>query len=246
MNIQLFQIYFDAKSKKTLDKLLIAFYNIDKAFRWFENDVLRRLFVKNKFDDTADYCGVTSWRLTEKTGFTAAELFHQIQQDKTPVDCYFYSTEYLFCKRPKISDIGFHKEWITALNNAAILPYKIDIDILDGANKCYCNYFLVRPHILKDYIKTVLIPAMYFFDNSNACKKLREQTVTHRGIQYPVAQMVMELQFAYYMYYMKISNKHLMTENIKNHMVKFIDTDTGEVFHLFNNQKISESCLKKL
>ena len=117
--------------------------------------------------------------------------------------------------------------------------WRASVSIISSVQSC-------PPHVANARnAARVLIPAMSFFDNSNACADLRKKTIYHREREYPVSVMIMELQWGYYMHYQKLSSKRLISDNLHKGLVKFRIARTNEVFYMFHNQKVNNQCLNQ-
>ena len=162
VNWKCFQIYFDKVSKKGLRPIFETYFNKDKEFFFFENKVIADIYGKLDKIDT-DYVGTCSWKFSDKIRldtklftelvestnnnydvilFPPGKFIHEncIQRNKT-----FYSPIYQICEI-------FDKE--------NILPFKTTKDLWTCS---YCNYWIAKKEVYKDYCEKVLIPAMKAF-----------------------------------------------------------------------------------
>jgi hypothetical protein len=79
----------------------------------------------------------------------------------------------------------------------------------------YCNYWIAKKEVYKDYVETILIPAMKAFkENKNIIKfcGLSENSFMHGGKQLPLYPFLIECLMGFYLNHKKISHKILTTK----------------------------------
>lgn len=184
--ISVYQTYFDEKSKSGLEEGFVPYNNEFANNDYFESYVMKQVYGMNpSLKEGIKYIGVTSWKQSQKSHLTAKEILSAIQKDidaGTEKDVYIYSPvqgiepamDYSkeppeLCatiRHPDIWNCHFHrKEQLYTdnhlLNNSGVLPW----DMFDGKWVfCHCNYWIARKEIFDEYCKTVLIPALEFFE----------------------------------------------------------------------------------
>lgn len=212
LEIKIYQIYYDNETKKALDKSLIPYSNKVKD-NYFENSVILDIYDKGV---NCDFVGVTSTRLKEKTKLDG-EMLIKIVEDNKESDVIIYCPNYDYLYNGKRLDIWkansepktpFYRA-AEILNNEKVLPFDI---FKKDWTYCYCNYWVVRKEIFDDYCKTVLKPALNFFEREDIKNMLKNLEFKHRGKLYPVETFVLEGLFGTY-----LSNNDY---KIYNHFIK--------------------------
>lgn len=182
--ISVFQTYFDEKSRAGIEEGFIPYDNIGKNTDYFENDVMKEIYQRLLHLPSSicplpssicplAYIGVTSWKQTLNTHLTGEEIISHIQNDidsGNEKDVYIYYTscpvENGIIRDPDI----FHGHWHRnkqlrqdniLLNTSGVLPF----DFMNGNwQHCQKNYWIAKKEVFDDYCKTVLLPALEFFE----------------------------------------------------------------------------------
>lgn len=212
LDVKIYQIYYDDKTKKLLDSSFIPYHNEVKD-NYFENSVILNIYNKGI---ECDFVGITSPIFKEKIKLPGADIVKIVNANKNK-DVIIYCPNYDNIYGGKRLDIwkynsnpksAFYKA-AEILNKAKILQF--DIFEKDWTY-CYCNYWIARKHIFDDYCKTVLKPTIEFFEREEVKDRMRNLIFTHRDKIYPVEVFVLEGLFGTY-----LSNNNY---NIYNHFVK--------------------------
>lgn len=209
-DIKVFQIHYDEESKANLDPLLIPYENKNKD-KFFENGAILDIYNKNI---EAEYIGVTSWRMKEKTNLYAGDLYDHI--DRFDCDVLIYSPKYEFIANIPNGEIDIWKterkerkdifKAAKLLNESGVLPF--DFLRKDWTN-CFCNYWVARKEIYYDYCKTVLKPVLEWMKKEE--KMLSKFKYSHReGKKYPIETFVLEGLFGSY-----LSHKNVCIKNVE-------------------------------
>ncbi len=233
--IKIFQIYFDKKSASKPDGDFIP-YPIDYRDEFFENSVIRKIYEDIELWKDAAYIGITSWKQHRKTHLSGKEIIDVIQKDidaGIENDIYVYSPVQTISH--KLRGNSFHANiqlpdvWNThrvrskqlfsddqMLNNSGVLPF----DLFDGKwQYCYCNYWIVKPHVFEDYCKNVLIPAMDFYNRPEVIKTM-PKWYTHRHEERKTTSICFTLEglFGSYMAHnTQYSFDYIVKKRIKKH-----------------------------
>lgn len=178
--ISVFQTYFDEKSRAGLEEGFYPHFNKEDN-DYFESYVMKQVYEMNPaLKEGIKYLGVTSWKQSQKTHFTAKEILAAIQKDidaGTEKDVYIYSplqgvdihtapdgTFHGTIRQPNIYDwhpkrnIQIQKDE-KLLNESGVLPF----DLFDGKwQYCMVNYWIAKKEVFDEYCKTVLLPAIEF------------------------------------------------------------------------------------
>jgi cephalosporin hydroxylase len=204
-NLHLFQVFYNQIS---LDSCLKNIANLPLANipellihiqndHFFENQVIEDVFKNYKFGKD-DFIGVTSPIVTQKTGVPVRYLYEQVKEHED-LDIIVYSPTYdqLGLKDMDIWEVNKDKrcnlyQVAEFLNNSNVIPFD-----LFGKKwyLCYCNYWIAKAGVFKDYVSKVLVPTMDFFKNDERFKKYLSTInfeIIHRGQPYPIEVFILE------------------------------------------------------
>ncbi len=203
--ISVFQIYFDEHSFKFIGDGFLPYFNSNKD-NLFENSVILDV-------PPSDYIGVTSWRLTEKTGYKSKDLLSEIDGK---YDVYIYSPHtyffngdatalknfdsFDFWERNKVANSSVY-QLASLLNDAKVLPF----NIFDGWVFCLFNYWIARKEVFIDYRDNVLKPAIDFLKSVD----LTKFTCMYKGKSITPESFVLEGLFGSFLYNKKASYNHI-------------------------------------
>jgi len=229
--ISVHQIYFDEKSEKGLEHPAFIPFKNEVQNDFFENDVMRRVY-NEKLSGDAEYVGISSWKQFGKTHIHAHEIINSISTDilaRTIKDVYLYSP-IIYTKptyQPTGEDTGIlvatikepdiwhvHRERFDQivtdtklLNDAKILPF----DLRDGLwQYSYCNYWIAKKQIFNEYMETVLLPALEFFERPEIDALLPKwYTHSHAGKKYNSCAFILEGLFGAFLAHKDYSFKYL-------------------------------------
>lgn len=168
--VKVYQIYFNDESKARLEPDYIPYYN-NPATIFLESEVMCKLIEDGKHKD-CKWFGVVSHKLRKKVHgakFWGPSIANRSKRQFSP-------SEFEKFVRVADADIGsfcthpphyvfswaerYHKG-ICAATSMLIkkLKYKIWYD-QKSLQVIYFNYFVARPHIYEDFVKTLLRPAI--------------------------------------------------------------------------------------
>lgn len=242
--ISVFQIYFDEKSYGFMDP---AFYPFNNKIRdeFFENSVIKRIYEMNAaVKNNITYLGITSWKQQKNTHLTGSEIISYIQKDlhdRKEKDIYIYSP--IQGINPKQHNGIWHgtirqqtiwedhksmHEQISKdtqlLNKSGVLPF----DLYDGKwQYCHKNYWIVTQEVFYDYCKSVLIPAINFFDTQSLPKWY---THSHEGRKTTSICFILEGLFGAFMAHRNYSFDYICKKKIKGKgLHKMITIDGYEI-----------------
>lgn len=164
--IQIYQIFYDEKTREILDPGFIPFDNTENSRPdWFEIWSIRNLLNKNKFDDDT-WLGIFSPRFFEKTGMNANEVINAVQRAPIGVDVVSFS--------PWYGLIALYKNVFYQVENhnpgAFVIIKKIlkslDLDeamiesVMTSKETIYCNYFVAPYRVWKRWL--VYVEKLYW------------------------------------------------------------------------------------
>ena len=186
--IRIFQIYYEAWHKDLLDPAFAPFDNCGTPSELMEFDIFERI-ARSGAVAGADYWGALSWRFTEKTGLTGAELI-AIMDQHPDVDIFY-------CNPHVLNEALYHNMWVQgetshprfldvsrALFRATGLPLsELDL-LLPSRGYSAANYFIARPAFWDRYLpfirKVVTIAEQKL--SPDARKLLHSSAADDRGL----------------------------------------------------------------
>lgn len=245
--ISVFQIFFDEKSEKGLEEAFFPHKNlIDNDF--FESNVMRQVYNMNpSFKNGMKYIGISSWKQFQKSHITASEIISRMQKDidaNTAKDVYIYSPIHYLepTAHPDGSLHGIirqpdiwhnHKERFEQividtklLNDAKVLPF----DLYDGKwQYCHCNYWIATRQIFDEYCKTVLIPALEFFERPEVQSSMPKWYIhSHTGKKYNSCAFILEGLFGSFLAHSNYTFKYLCKKHYRRKL-QWIQIDGQEI-----------------
>lgn len=196
---KIYQIYYNEISKKRLSPIFEPYDNsTDKSLMFFENNVIVDIY--NKLDTIkADYIGTTSWKFSEKTRMGAVEFTEAIKANINTNDVILFPIQ----KHMNENCVQRNKVFYTPLyklmemfDNKNILPFKM---LTDKWTCSYCNYWLAKKQVYKDYCKKALIPAMKaFMEDKEIIDFNSKHKSNHGGNHYSYTPFLLELLMGYF------------------------------------------------
>lgn len=249
VNWECYQIYFNDENKKKLNSIFTPYNNEkDKSFFFFENNVIIDIYKKlDKID--ADYVGTCSYQFDKKTKLTEARFKELVEATNNNYDVILFPyksfTEENCIKRNKkyYTDLYQLSEIIDRKN---ILPFKITNDKWTCS---YCNFWIAKKEVYKDYCKKVLSPIMNLMISDKEIKKyIKNNKFKYKEKDYPLAPFILELLMGFYVNYFNIPHtvitkqREFPTSNKRSNEVKFVKTGTRfKVIMRDNHNKIIEN-----
>jgi len=213
VDYECYQIYFDNESKKGLNPLFKPYYNRKKSI-YFENDVIKEIYKKLELIDS-EYVGTVSWKFNQKTKFTSGfELENKIQSTNAASDIIMFTPKNIGLK----DCIKRNKEHYTELyrlsnliDSLKIYPFQMD---KAKWTPSYCNYWIAKKHIYKDYVEKMLLPLYNVFENNSKVKNFcANNFFKYNGKDYHLAPFLMELLMGFYVNHYNISNITIEPDN---------------------------------
>ena len=196
---EIFQIYYNEKSKRGLIPIFEPYDNSkDKSFLFFENNVI--LDIYNKLDEIeSDYVGTTSWKFSQKIQMSTLEFVDAVKNNINDNEVLLFPIQKHMnedcVQRNKVFYIQLYQ--LTELfDNENILPFKMTSDKWTCS---YCNFWLAKKSVYKDYCEKVLLPAMKaFMENEKIKQFVLDNPFHHAGTTYPIAPFLLELLMGFY------------------------------------------------
>jgi len=245
--ISVFQIFFDEKSRKGIEP---GFYPYENEFEndFFENEVMRQIYGMSSFiKEGMQYIGISSWKQFQKSHITASEILCRMQKDidnGIAKDVYIYSPiHYLepmakpdgslhaVIRQPDIWSTHMERfEQIVIdtklLNDAKVLPF----DLYDGKwIYCHCNYWIATREIFDEYCKTVLIPALNFFERPEVKSQMPKWYIhSHAGKKYNSCAFILEGLFGAFLAHKNYTFEYLCKKHYRRKL-QWIEIDGQEI-----------------
>ncbi len=157
MNVHLYQIYYDEKSKLTLDPRFLSLDNTANINDgWMEYSAIRNVLLNKKFKSD-DYLGFFSPRLKEKIGLSLKDILNRIE-DKPQ---YIHSFSPAFQSSALFKNSFLHGEhWhpgLLELANIYQFNTNLNIDlhslVQDDTRIIFSNYFVARYELWREWFK---------------------------------------------------------------------------------------------
>ncbi len=186
--VRIFQIFYEPWHRDLLDPAFVPFDNIGTPTELMEFDIFERI-ARSKAVEGADYWGALSWRYTEKTGLTGADL-QKVMEANPDVDVFY-------CNPHVTNEAIYHNMWVQgetchvdfleisrALFEATGLPVA-DFELtMPSTGYSAANYFVARPAFWNLYIpfirKVVTLAEQKMSPEMR--QKLHSQAADDRGL----------------------------------------------------------------
>lgn len=186
--VRIFQIYYEPWHRDLLDPLFAPFDNVGTPTELMEFDIFERI-ARSKAIEGADYWGAVSWRFTEKTGLTGADLT-KVMEANPDVDVFY-------CNPHITNEAIYHNMWVQgetchvdflaiskALFEATGLPVAEFELTMPSTSYSAANYFVARPAFWNAYIpfirKVVTLAEQKLSPEMR--QKLHSQAADDRGL----------------------------------------------------------------
>lgn len=229
MKLSIFQNYHLENQKELLDSEFIPNNNIGKWNKYYENKVLFDIYFNRKEEwVNSDYVGLVSPRFFEKTTLKGSYIQERIQENlnKSISKSVYLLTPYDYMDRYlTISKYTYMETQIVCklMDADKLFPFQIYGN--PTKIKCFCNFWVAKPDIFKDYIENYLEPCVNWFEiNSSKYKEVLTKQVPHRqkitGLSYTVHPFLIEGLFACYLEYNKIDFDYILPKDFKMPMNK--------------------------
>jgi hypothetical protein len=198
---KIWQIYYDDESKRGLDGGFIPYNNTGVQSKAFENDIILNVWIDKKKEwINADYVGILSWRVFEKTKLKSTEIFKKISEKNEMV----YSInipKYKSNKHPYTRN-GYPSVRILAemVDKSGIFDFKLKNYPIK--KPIWCNYWITTPEIFDLYCCNYLNKVMTLFQRTKDKDILKalEMTEPHRyGKHYPSLTFFLEGLFSVFL-----------------------------------------------
>lgn len=220
--LAIWQIYYNQLSRDTLDKGFIPYDNTDKLTLFFENEAI--IDVHNKYRNIwnkADYVGVLSWRLKEKTNLTHHIISNHINNADKKADIYNLMPSMYDSFHSAYSIYGYKPTQAICkiIDSKRLFPFSLyGHDSLDRF-KNFCNYFVCKPEIFDDFVVNYLGKLFTWLQtcNDNDLLVALRTMVFHRNQPYPIHTFLLEGLFECYVIYKGYSyDRILVDESVNN------------------------------
>lgn len=197
--VKVFQIYFDDQSRQRLEPEYIPYYN-NPCTIFLESEVMCKLVEEGKHEG-CEWFGVVSHKLRKKvhsSKFWGRTIANRSLRQFTPVEFETYlrvsgADIGSYCTHPPHRVYPWAEKYHKGICAAVALivkklNYKIWYD-QKSTHVIYFNYFVARPKIYEDYIKTLLRPAINLMRNDPEVKRLCDVNSRYR---FPIPENVKE------------------------------------------------------
>lgn len=191
---RIFQIFYESWHRDLLDPLFTPLDNIGAPSELLEFDVFERLWRSDAVAG-APFWGALSWRFTEKTGLTGADLIDALSAQP--------DADVFYCNPHVANEALYHNMWVQgetthprfleiskALFEATGLPMAEFEQLMPSTSYSAANYFIGRPIFWDAYIpfirKIVTIAEQRLSTEARALlhSKLADDKGLHGGSTY--------------------------------------------------------------
>lgn len=210
---KVWQVFYHNESKAEIESGFIPYNNCGVVSKAYENDVIIDVWLnkRNEWID-ADYVGVLSWRLKQKTGLRAIDIFNKIALTNEAVYSFplknIKTHTHAFAPPYKRKQYKNILRLIKEVDKQNLFDFKFeDYPIKENI---WCNYWVCSPNIFDYYCTNYLSKVMMLFERTkdNDLLEALELTETHRaGVQYSVVAFFLEGLFSVFLDQEKI--KHI-------------------------------------
>lgn len=171
-DLQVYQIYYQEDQKEHLFLDAIPYFNQELGL-YFENDVILDLYRAGKIK--GDYFGVLSWKTRLKNRIRTRKL-HKLINYRFDMYSFTYDRHDVL-GYADVCHPGFSEIFQELLSYLGI---NLNQKPLVGL---YQNAVITRPEIYLDYIESILLPTLDFFDNcSEDIQQLLYADAKYRGV----------------------------------------------------------------
>ncbi|WP_048812068.1 hypothetical protein [Polynucleobacter asymbioticus] len=158
-NAQIFQIFYDAQTKKSLDPDFLPLDNLENSRPdWREYWPMRNYLLNNALDENCFY-GFFSPKFKEKTGLSANDCLSFIGQQKSDLDVITFSPLFdlgAWFRNSFLQAISLHPNSTESIIGAlhVLNPYiNINELVMHSGNNIFCNFFVAKPAFWKAWLE---------------------------------------------------------------------------------------------
>lgn len=200
----IYQIYFKDEQRGILEPQFTPYNNAGMLTPYYENSIISRL-VKEP-SDPDEYFGVLSWNLRKKI-----ERMKQFPKPFTNISEDSYSFNWLLAQMEKDEDVIFlmeHEPHYPVMAADAIHPrfqrhwieiigelYVNTACMSSWEKVIYCNFFIAKHRVYKQYVDEFLDPVMKIMDTM---PELNEDAKYPMGVGYTYHSFICERLFSYW------------------------------------------------
>lgn len=160
------QIYFSPIHLGSLDSGWFPYHNTDKVTPYFENDVIKKLYLANDHLGT-DYYGVFSHKFHNKHFKDSKTIDRLMREDEYSHDVYsFFRNKQDFKGSSKFNTFFdvFHPNLLEIGSKLIKMLFNEDLSKVK-ADRIYYNHWLAKSDVFDAYCREALLPAMKIMDN---------------------------------------------------------------------------------
>jgi hypothetical protein len=199
MKWKIYQIFYNDESKKRLSPIFEPYDNsADKSHEFFENSVIIDIYTKLDTID-AEYVGTCSWKVLDKIQIGSKEFVEALSKTNCNFDVVLFPIQRHMnqdcMQRNKVFYSPLY-QLSELFDNENILPFKMTTDKWTCS---YCNFWVAKKEVYKDYCERVLIPAMKAFrENEKIITFIKGHKSMHGGTPFPYTPFLLELLMGFY------------------------------------------------
>lgn len=168
--VVIFQIFFDEKSRKSLDPLAVPLFN-PTVSKYFENQIIGEV-VEAMPQDVCDYLGVFSWKFSNKIPLSLEQVLEMMKDDAFSADVYTFFGAVQAKNIWKIAE----RKHPGILEAAQVLLEEIGFEVAIetlATPIVYQNHFIAKAMVYQRFVTEMLAPCLRMMTESNN-KKLHK------------------------------------------------------------------------
>ena len=207
-NWKCYQIYYNEETKKGLLPCFEPYFNEKKNTVFYENDVI--LDIYKRIDSiNEDYIGTTSHKFSEKTQLKSFEFEQLVNKNIGTYDVILFPHAKFLNENVVERNKKFYSsiyKLMEIFDEENIFPFKM---CSDKWTCSYCNYWIIKKEVYKDYCKKILIPAINVFKKNKRIKEFcKVNLFSHNSKKILIYPFLLELLMGFYVN--KFNIKHIV------------------------------------
>jgi hypothetical protein len=185
-----YQIFYDAQTKKMLDPGFIPLDNVGQRPDWCEYWPIRNFLLNNanSLDEGAFY-GFLSPKFQSKAGLSSQQVRNFVATMGDSVDVLAFSPFFdqaVLCPNVFEQGVVRHPNAISAFVAAAdkVVPgVALNTLVTDSTNTVFCNYFLAKPRFWRHWLDRAEIVFDIAERNDTPLGKALNESTRHNGVE---------------------------------------------------------------
>jgi len=174
------QIYFKPLHTGFLDVNFEPLFNSDPVTPFFENDIIRVLYLESDHKES-DYYGVVSYKFRNKHLKDGARVKDLMERDAHSSDDYsFFGNKQNMKSKQKTFFDRFHPNLLRIGELIVTKLFGKDLHQVK-ADRIYYNHWIAKKEVFDGYCKEMLLPAMDLMENDEEIRSLCWDNAHYNG-----------------------------------------------------------------